>query len=228
MVVTPDAVPLFVLRVPVRYYRQPPAYFGGWRLDAPPHWGEHWGNAWEQRQSGWNRWDRGAVPAPAPLPVYQRQYAGSRYPRVEQQQALQSVNYRYQPQEAVVQQHYQAQRAQAESAPSPQAAPGAPRQRTAAPQDRHAAGRPPSPQQGPAADVRERPQAQPPQAAPQREQHAARSRGQEASPQGRESAQEPRRERDQAAQGRRSAPESMQGPDKGHERGDSRDGERGK
>ena len=48
--VAPEAVPLFVLRVPVRYYRQPPAYFRGWRSDAPPRWGEHWGNAWEQRQ----------------------------------------------------------------------------------------------------------------------------------------------------------------------------------
>ena len=41
---TPTAVPLFVLRVPVRYYRQPPAYFHGWRSDAPPRWGDHWGN----------------------------------------------------------------------------------------------------------------------------------------------------------------------------------------
>ena len=29
--VAPDAVPLFVLRVPVRYYRQPPVYFRGWQ-----------------------------------------------------------------------------------------------------------------------------------------------------------------------------------------------------
>ena len=42
--VAPEAVPLFVLRVPVRYYRRPPAYFRGWRADAPPRWGEHWGN----------------------------------------------------------------------------------------------------------------------------------------------------------------------------------------
>jgi hypothetical protein len=30
--VAPESVPLFVLRVPVRYYRQPPGYFGGWSL----------------------------------------------------------------------------------------------------------------------------------------------------------------------------------------------------
>ena len=118
--VTPEAVPLFVLRVPVRYYRRPPVYFRGWRSDAPPRWGEHWGNAWEQSRSGWNNWNRRAVPAPAPLPAYQRQYAGTRYPRVEQQQVLQSQNYRYQPRDTVVQQHYQAQRVQSAPASSPQ------------------------------------------------------------------------------------------------------------
>ncbi len=121
--VYPESVPLFVLRVPVRYYRQQPAYFRGWRSDAPPRWGEHWGNSWEQSHHGWDNWNRSSVPAPAPLPVYQRQYSGNRYPQVEQQQALQSQNYRYQPHEAVVQQHYQAQQAQslpAQAAPSPQ------------------------------------------------------------------------------------------------------------
>jgi len=39
--VRPDDVPLFVLRVPVRYYRRPPVYFRGWISDAPPRWGEH-------------------------------------------------------------------------------------------------------------------------------------------------------------------------------------------
>jgi hypothetical protein len=114
----PGAVPLFVLRVPVRYYRQPPAYFRGWASDAPPRWGDHWGNAWQQQHSGWDNWNRSSVPAAAPLPVYQRQYSGNRYPRVEQQQVLQTQNYRYQPQDAVVQQHYQAQRVQ--SAPATQ------------------------------------------------------------------------------------------------------------
>jgi len=33
---------LMFLRVPVRYYRQPPSYFRGWRADAPPRWGDHW------------------------------------------------------------------------------------------------------------------------------------------------------------------------------------------
>ena len=138
--VVPEAVPLFVLRVPVRYYRRPPAYFRGWHSDAPPRWGEHWGNSWEQRRSGWDMWDRGAVPAPAPLPVYQRQYSGNRYPRVEQQQVLQTQNYRYQPQDAVVRQHYQAQPVQSAPAPSPQARQSVPQERSAT-QDQRASAR---------------------------------------------------------------------------------------
>ena len=108
-----DYVPLYVLRVPVRYYRKPPPYFRGWRADAPPRWGDHWGREWEQRRSGWNQWDRRAAPPPAPLPTYQRNYSGDRYPRaVEQQHSIRTERYRYQPREAVTQQHYQRQRTQ--------------------------------------------------------------------------------------------------------------------
>ena len=35
-IVGPQYVPVYMLRVPVRYYRQPPGYFRGWRADAPP------------------------------------------------------------------------------------------------------------------------------------------------------------------------------------------------
>jgi hypothetical protein len=90
--IDPNFVPLYVLRVPVQYYRQPPQYFRSWQRDAPPRWGEHWGSGWSQRRSGWDHWDRRAAPAPAPLPVYQRQYAGDRYPAPSQQKALQSKN----------------------------------------------------------------------------------------------------------------------------------------
>jgi len=116
--VAPEFVPLFVLRIPVRYYRRPPVYFRGWRSDAPPRWGEHWGDDWERRRSGWDRWNRSSTRAPAPLPVYQRQYSGDRYPRVERQQALHSQNYRYQPRDAVVRQHYQEHGLQRAPAPS--------------------------------------------------------------------------------------------------------------
>jgi len=126
--VEPEAVPLFVLRVPVRYYRQPPAYFRGWHSDAPPRWGEHWGNTWEQRRPGWNNWNRSAAYSPAPLPAYQRQYSGNRYPQAEQQQMLHGQNYRYQPRDAVVRQQYQAQRMQAGPPASPQGRQGGPPQ----------------------------------------------------------------------------------------------------
>ena len=114
--VGPQYVPLYVLRVPVRYYRQPPTYFRGWRPDAAPRWNEHWGRDWEQQRSGWDRWDRRSVPAPAPLPSYQRPYSGARYPSVvEQQHDIRSQNYRYRPHEPISQQHYQ-------QAPAPQRA----------------------------------------------------------------------------------------------------------
>jgi hypothetical protein len=107
----PAYVPLFVLRIPVRYYRQPPPYFRGWRPDAPPRWGEHWGRDWERQRSGWDRWNRRSVPAPAPLPTYQRSYSGSRYPRQqEQQRAIESRSYRYQPRESVSRQILQERR----------------------------------------------------------------------------------------------------------------------
>ena len=127
--IVPEAVPVFILRVPVQYYRQPPMYFRAWSPAAPPRWGEHWGSAWEQRRRGWNNWNRGSVPPPAPLPVYQRQYVGDRYPSVEQQHALQSQHYTYKPRDSVVQQHYQAQRVRSGSATSPQANKGVPHER---------------------------------------------------------------------------------------------------
>ena len=114
--VDPDTVPLFILRIPVRYYRQPPSYFQGWSPDAPPRWGDHWGQAWQQRRSGWDTWNHSSVPAPAPLPAYQRQYSGNRYPPAAQQQVLLSQNYHYKPQDTVAQRYYQTHGAQ--SAPA--------------------------------------------------------------------------------------------------------------
>lgn len=105
--VQPEVVPLFILRIPVRYYRQPPVYFRGWHSHAPPRWGHYWGRDWERRRSGWDKWQRSSVPKRAPLPVYQRQYTGERYPaRIEQQQELRARQYRYQPRTQVVRQHY--------------------------------------------------------------------------------------------------------------------------
>jgi hypothetical protein len=104
--VEPDVVPDFILRVPVRYYRRPPSYFHGWAANAAPRWDEHWGPAWTQKHSGWNHVDRAHVPPAAPIPTYQRRYTGNRYPTPQQQPALHSQNYKYEPREEVVRQHY--------------------------------------------------------------------------------------------------------------------------
>ncbi len=101
--VGPEAVPVYVLRVPCRYYRQPPAYFAGWRREAPPRWGEHWGHDWERRHEGWDHWDRRHVPRAAPLPVYQRRYSGASYPRDDEARRRYEVrDHRAAPQEHVV------------------------------------------------------------------------------------------------------------------------------
>ena len=84
--VGPDAVPAFVLRIPVGYYRAPPRWFVGWRHDAPPRWDDHWGRGWAHGHRGWDRWDRRADWRPAPLPAWQREYSGDRYPRAPERQ----------------------------------------------------------------------------------------------------------------------------------------------
>ncbi|OGU13630.1 MAG: hypothetical protein A2076_08775 [Geobacteraceae bacterium GWC2_53_11] len=211
--VEPYAVPLYVLRIPVRYYRQPPVYFRGWQSNAPPRWGQHWGHEWQQRRGGWDRWNRSAVPARAPRPTYQRQYSGDRYPRqIEQQHTVRSQSYHYQPRDKAVRQHLQQQR----NPPSaqrgrPEVQPGAsPRQ--IAPQ--HPAPR----QQGAPADMRSQPpqrggdnahritpgQPAPQQRGPevrgqgpQREQQAPRVQGQEHKQQDRGEAPDSGRDRGQ-------------------------------
>jgi len=105
--VSPMYVPAYVLRVPVRYYRYPPPYFRGWPKDAPPRWGHHYGKHWKHERRGWDDWDLHYVPVPAPLPVYQRQYTGDRYPRMEQQPLIRSEYYRYQPSDPVARQRYE-------------------------------------------------------------------------------------------------------------------------
>lgn len=128
--VRPEEVPLFVLRIPVRYYQRPPVYFRGWNGNAPPHWGEHWGRNWEERRGGWDQWDRRSVPPPAPLPDYQRRYSGDRYPRApEQQNLIRSEHYRYQPRESVTQQHFGEQGNPGTSRALPQPQPQAPEPR---------------------------------------------------------------------------------------------------
>ena len=185
--VEPEVVPVFVLRIPVSYYRQPPVYFRGWQSNAPPHWGQHWGRGWEQRRSGWDKWNRHSAPAPAPLPVYQRKYSGDRYPRVEQQQNLRNQNYRYQPGDKAVRQHLKQQAGQKSPAPAQQGRKAEP---AGSPMQQHNATRPAPHQQrdgniqrsAPAPTAPQRPgpamhdQKQQPTAAP-REQQVPREHG---------------------------------------------------
>jgi hypothetical protein len=108
--VDPVYVPLFVLRVPVRYYVYPPPYFHGWVISAPPRWDIHWGPRWAQHRHGWDYWDRRVVWHAAPPPAYQRHYSGDRYPRRELQHALRDEHYRYHPRDAAVRQRYHQER----------------------------------------------------------------------------------------------------------------------
>jgi len=114
--VDPYAVPQYVLRVPVRYYRQPPHYFRGWAANSAPRWGDHWGNDWQERRHGWDNWNHKAAPKPLPLPTYQRRYSGDHYPDGDNQRNLQNQKYRYQPRNSVIAEHYKNEREQSEQA----------------------------------------------------------------------------------------------------------------
>jgi hypothetical protein len=218
--VEPEALPLFILRIPVRYYRSPPVYFRGWRSEAPPRWGQHWGRDWEQRRRGWDRWKRSSVPARAPLPAYQRQYTGDRYPhQVEQQQTLHREHYRYQPRDRTIRQRYQQQREQGAPAPARQGRQDEQRLRAPGQQDVQ---RPAPLQQGGPAVQRPQPlrQAPPQQREPayreQREQPGVQQRERQLPrPQG----QEPRfEERERSPEPRGRGQEQRQDEERGRER----------
>ena len=114
--VDPYDVPLYVLLVPVRYYRVPPPFFHGWAVKEPPRWGEHWGHDWKDRRKDWDRHERPSYPKPAPLPSYQRKYSGERYPHEqEQQRSIRTERYRYEPREEVTRKHYEPQRGEPQS-----------------------------------------------------------------------------------------------------------------
>jgi len=151
--VEPEFVPLYILRIPVRYYRQPPPYFRGWQRNAPPRWGQHWGRDWEHRRRGWDRWNRGSAPRPAPLPVYQRQYSGDRYPRAEQQSPLRDKHYRYQPRDKEVRQHIRPRVEPRETAPAQRGRQEAPAARSPRQQEPQRS----APQQGQPSDSRSQP-----------------------------------------------------------------------
>lgn len=100
--VDPVWVPTYVLWVPIRYYHRHPAYFRGWNPAHPPHWGEFWGPQWQAQHNTIYAARNGPMPQRAPLPHYQRQYTHANYPRgVQQQLALHTQHYAYQPQDRV-------------------------------------------------------------------------------------------------------------------------------
>lgn len=135
-----NEVPVFLLRVPVRYYNRAPLYFRPWAREMAPRWSLRWGNEWERRHRNWDRWDHKSAPPPAPPPVFQRQFPRERYPSTpEAQQRLRQHHYPYRPREPVNPPPLQPRpvRPPAPQAPDAQqdspAAPGHPAWRTPAP-----------------------------------------------------------------------------------------------
>lgn len=53
--VPPNRVPRDILRVPLRYYRNPPPSFYAWSPEAPPFWGEYWGPRWRGHHRDFDR-----------------------------------------------------------------------------------------------------------------------------------------------------------------------------
>ncbi|NTV48674.1 MAG: hypothetical protein HGB32_02950 [Geobacteraceae bacterium] len=217
--VEPEFVPLFVLRIPVRYYRQPPRYFRGWQSNAPPRWDQHWGREWGQRHSGWNRWDRAAAPRRAPLPAYQRQYSGDRYPRVEQQHELRDRSYRYQPRDKIVRQHFNQRIEHQGPVPAQQGRQEAPQMRSprqqSAPAEQHSQ----SPQRGGESAQKPAPDRATPQS------RGSESRGQRQYPADPPREQQTPRVREQQRSHDRG---EQQRPGRGHGQDQDRDDDRGR
>lgn len=105
--VAPSNVPVFILRLPIRYYRRPPRTFQSWPSDRPPHWGLIWGREWERQRRGWNERRHEPSPHRAPIPLYQRRFPQNRYPRSQsQRRELEQRHYRYRPENPRTRQYY--------------------------------------------------------------------------------------------------------------------------
>jgi hypothetical protein len=53
IVVAPPYVPAPLLRVPVRYYHEPPGHWREWRHEEPPRWEHEYGHDWDRQRAGW-------------------------------------------------------------------------------------------------------------------------------------------------------------------------------
>ena len=222
-------VPAFILRVPVRYYRNPPAYFHRWQPGSSPHWGEHWGPQWQQHRRGWDKWNRNDVPGPAPLPHYQRQYSGSRYPGTDKQPLLRREHYRYQPRDSIGRQLYLQRERQRGSTPAPRGTQQPPRQQQRMEEQRNrmpAPGQQRSPsvprQQYPDRQIRSPQQRTPIQSPIQ--QRAPTIRDQRSQPQSApgQRDQRPGQEQRRTPQGRDKSPDSQRGQGQSRDRSPDR------
>ena len=57
--VAPPYVPAPLLRVPVRYYHEPPGHWREWRHEEPPRWEHDYGHEWDKHREGWRGKKRG-------------------------------------------------------------------------------------------------------------------------------------------------------------------------
>ena len=100
-------VPAYRPPVPVRYYRQAPRLFSRLGADAAPRWAEHWG---QHEQNGRAGIKRIALTFRAAAARYRptNSHTGEPLPAsVRSSRPSTTQNYRYQPNEPVVQQHYE-------------------------------------------------------------------------------------------------------------------------
>jgi hypothetical protein len=128
VLVEPVYVPTYVLWVPCRFYRRPPAFFSHWSQNRPPRWGEHWGADWQRRHNSVFSANVG-IPVRAPLPTYQRQFNRENYPRGAMQSTLHVQNYGYHPYEPLIRQHYERRGMIPQPQPPQQVRPRAPQER---------------------------------------------------------------------------------------------------
>ena len=107
--VDPEYVPLYILRIPVRYYRQPPSIFaGGSRMRRPAGASTGAMNGSSAGADGTGG-TAALLRRPPRCPSTSGSIQETGIPEVEQQQTLRSQHYRYQPRDTVVRQHFKQQ-----------------------------------------------------------------------------------------------------------------------
>lgn len=54
--VAPPYIPAPLLRVPVRYYHEPPGHWGDWHPERRPRWEHEYGREWDEHRREWRGW----------------------------------------------------------------------------------------------------------------------------------------------------------------------------